>query len=103
MFNPIQVGKNLLNAKKQYDEFRKKLQEVKVVGESRKGLVKVHINGLKEVVDVFVSDELLIDKAELQRHIKEAVNDAGKRLEKDVLKYMNDPDTMNILKTLLGS
>lgn len=105
MFNPIKLGKNILDAKKKYEEFRKKMNEIRVVGESKRGLVKITLNGLKEVVDVNISNELInVEyKEELQRHIKDAINDAGKKLEKDALKLMNDSDTMDMLRNMLGS
>jgi DNA-binding YbaB/EbfC family protein len=102
MINPIKAGANILQAKRKYDEFQKKMREVTVAGESKKGLVKVTINGLKEVVDVRIDDILMDDKVELQKHIKDATNDAGKRFEKDQAKLMDKDSMMDMLKGIMG-
>jgi len=102
MMNPIKAGQNLLAAKRQYDDFQKKMREVLVTGESKKGLVKVTINGLKEVVDVRIDENIMDDRTELQKHIKDAVNDAGKKFEKDASKLMDKDAAMDMLKGLMG-
>lgn len=100
--NPLTAGKNILNAKRQYDEFQKRMREMMVSGESKKGLVKITINGLKEIVDVRIDDVLMDDKTELQKHIKDAFNDASKRFEKDAAKMMDKDQAMDMLKGLMG-
>lgn len=102
MMNPITAGKNILQAKKQYDDFQKKMRELLITGESKKALVKVTINGLKEIVDVRIDDVLMDDKTELQKHIKDAFNDASKRFEKDAAKMMDKDAAMDMLKGLMG-
>lgn len=102
MFNPIKVGQNILQAKRQYDEIQKKLRLVQVIGKSSKDLVKVTINGLREIVDVEVSDEVLSDKVVLQKSIKEAFNDAVKKLEKEVANTLSKDDAMDLFKKLMN-
>lgn len=102
MMNPLTAGKNILNAKRQYDEFQKRMREMMVSGESKKALVKITINGLKEIVDVRIDDVLMDDKTELQKHIKDAFNDASKRFEKDAAKMMDKDQAMDMLKGLMG-
>lgn len=102
MINPIKAGQNILAAKRQYDDFQKKMREILVSGESKKGLVKVTMNGVKEVVDVRIDEGLMDDRAELQKHIKDAVNDAGKRLEKEASKHVDKDSMMDMLKGITG-
>lgn len=102
MINPLTAGKNILNAKRQYDEFQKKMRNLSVSGESKRGLVKVTINGLKEITDVKIEDVLMDDKTELQKHIKDAFNDASKRFEKDAAKMMDKDQAMDMLKGIMG-
>lgn len=102
MINPLTAGKNILAAKKQYDDFQKKMRELLVTGESKKGLVKVTINGLKEIVDIRIEDVLMDDKVELVKHIKDGYNDASKRFEKDAAKLMDKDQAMDMLKGLMN-
>jgi DNA-binding YbaB/EbfC family protein len=102
MMNPIKAGQNILKAKKQYDDFQKKMREMTVMGESKKSLVKVTINGLKEIVDIRIDDILMEDKTELVRHIKDGYNDASKKFEKEAAKMMNKDQAMEMLKGLMG-
>ncbi|BDQ04738.1 MAG: hypothetical protein KatS3mg084_0256 [Candidatus Dojkabacteria bacterium] len=101
MINPIKAGQNLWNLKKQADNLQKKMREVLVSGESKKGLVKVTINGLKEVVDIRIDDVLIGDKAELVKHIKEAFNNAGKEFDKQAYKFVDKDQTLGMLQDLL--
>lgn len=102
MINPIKAGQNILNAKRQYDDFQKKMRQILVTGESKKGLIKITINGLKEIVDVRIDDVLMDDKTEVQKHVKDAYNDAGKKFEKEAARMMDKDQAMDILKGLMG-
>lgn len=102
MINPIKAGQNILKAKRQYDDFQKKMREILVTGESKKGLIKITINGLKEIVDVRIDDVLMDDKIEVQKHVKDAYNDAGKKFEKEAARMMDKDQAMDILKGLMG-
>ncbi len=100
MINPIKAGQNLWNLKKQADDLQKKMREILITGESKKGLVKVTINGLKEVVDIRIDDVLVGDKDELVRHIKEAFNNAGKEFDKQAYKLVDKDQAFGMLKDL---
>lgn len=102
MINPIQAGKNILEAKRKYDEFQKQMRQVTATGESKKGLVKVTVNGLNEVVLVSIDDVILGDKEELQKHTKDAFNDAKKKMEKEAVKGMDRDKAMDMLKGIMG-
>jgi nucleoid-associated protein EbfC len=101
MINPIKAGANILQARKQYNEFQKKMRELSVTGESKKGLVKVTINGLKEITDVKIDNVLMDDKSEIEKHVRDAANDASKRFEKDAAKMMDKDTAMDMLKGLM--
>jgi DNA-binding YbaB/EbfC family protein len=102
MINPLTAGKNILEAKRKYDEFQKQMRQVTAVGESKKGLVKITINGLNEVVLVNIDDELIGDKEELQKHIRDSFNDAKKKMEKEAVKGIDKDKAMDMLKGIMG-
>lgn len=102
MINPIKAGQNILAAKKQFDDFQNRMRQLSATGESKKGLVKVTVNGLNEAVDVRIDDGMMDDKAELQRHIKDAFNDAKKKMEKEAAKGMDKDKAMEMLKGMMG-
>lgn len=103
MFNPISVGKNLLKAKKQYDEFTNKMRELRITGHSKGNLVTVVIDGLKQVVDINIVDDLLKDKQQLIKHLKDAYNDASKNLEKNASKLIDKDQAMDMIRGIMGS
>ena len=102
MMNPIKAGQNILNAKKQFDAFQNRMKQLSATGESKKGLVKVTINGLNDVVDVRIDQGMMDDREELQRHIKDAFNDARKKMEKETQKGIDRNEAMDMLKGMMG-
>lgn len=98
MANPFGQVKDLYKLQKEAKRMQEEMKQILVTGESKKSLVKVTLNGAQELVDISMDDELLTDKAELKKHIKDAYADAQKRLQKEMAKGMD----MDKLKGMLG-
>ena len=99
MFNKIKAVKNLRDEAK---KVQSSLEEVKAVGEAAWGKVKVVINGNQKVLDVHVDDELLKDKAKLEAAIRDAFDDAFKKMQKQLAGRMKDMDGLKEMMKNLG-
>lgn len=85
---------------KQAKAQQSKMKAIEVFGESRNHLVKIHLNGLQELVNITIDESLLSpDKArDLKSSIMEAYKDAQQKLQKELMKGMN----LEEMKKLLG-
>ena len=98
MVNPLGAAKDIYKLRQEAKKMQEEMKRVMVTGESKKGLVKVTLNGAQEMVDININDEMLEDKVELKKHIKDAYADAQKSLQKEMMKGMD----MDKLKGMLG-
>jgi len=94
--NAGQMGNAALQAKRQQD----KMKKVEVFGESRDHLIKVHLNGLQEIINITFDESLLrTEKAkDLKKNIMEAFKNAQEKLQKELMKNVDMED----LKKMLG-
>jgi len=94
--NAGQMGNAALQAKRQQD----KMKKVEVFGESRDHLIKVHLNGLQEIINITFDESLLRpEKAkDLKKNIMEAFKNAQEKLQKELMKNVDMED----LKKMLG-
>jgi nucleoid-associated protein EbfC len=69
----------------QYDRMQEELKNKKIDGSAGNGLVKVIINGEKEILDLKINPDCVDrdDLEGLQDLIIAAVNDAGKKVDED--------------------
>ncbi len=90
--------KDLGKLAKQAMEQSKKLAKIEVTGESKKGLVKIRLNGKMELINVTIDDSLLDpSKArDLKKAMLRAHKDAMKKIQKELSKSMD-------MQELLGS
>jgi DNA-binding protein YbaB len=90
----------LYKLQKEARQMQKKMKKVEIDGESKSGDVVVRINGLQEVVDMDIADELLDveKKSKLIKNLQQALKNAHKKLQRDMAKDMD----MNQLKGMLG-
>lgn len=98
MNNPFGAAKDLYKLQKEARKMQEEMKQILVIGESKKSLVKVTLNGVQEMVDINFDEQLLGDKDELKKHVKEAYADAQKKLQKEMAKGMD----MDKLKGMLG-
>ena len=87
MFNKIKAIKDLRTQAKQ---MQNKLEEVVVEGSGAWGKVKVKINGNQKILAVDLAEDILGDKEKLETGIKDAFNDAFKKMQKEMAGKMKD-------------
>jgi DNA-binding YbaB/EbfC family protein len=77
-----------------------RLKKIEIFGESKDHLVKVHINGLQEVINITIDDVLLnpAKAKDLKKDIIEAFKDAQQKLQKEATKGMD----MEQMKKMFG-
>ncbi|MFC1780486.1 YbaB/EbfC family nucleoid-associated protein [Patescibacteria group bacterium] len=79
---------------------QKKMKAITIDGESKDGDVVVRINGVNEVEDIDIDEELLTpeNKEKLVKKIKQAFKAANKKLQKEMMKDVD----MDKMKGMLG-
>lgn len=79
---------------------QKKMKALVIEGESRDGAVIVRVNGVNEVEDIDIEQELLSPerKDDLVKRLKQAFKSANKKLQKEMVKDMD----MGKLKGMMG-
>lgn len=79
---------------------QKKMKALVIEGESKDGAVIVRINGVNEVEDIDIEQELLSPerKGDLVKRLKQAFKSANKKLQKEMVKDMD----MGKLKGMMG-
>ena len=99
MFGIEKFGK-MADAVKQAKQQQDKMKAIEAFGESKDHLVKVHLNGLQELVNISIDESLLSpSKAkDLKNDILAAYKDAQQKLQKELMKGMD----MEQMKKLLG-
>ncbi len=100
MANVLSQAKDLYKMQKEAREMQNNMKKIIVEGESKGGQVKVRINGINEVEDIEISDELLSPDTsrKLSKLIVEAFKDANKKLQKELMKGMD----LSRMKSMLG-
>ena len=78
--NPFGAAKDIYKLRQEAKKMQDEMKQVMVTGESKKGLVKVTLNGVQELVDINFDSEILCDKFALKKHIKDVYSDAQKKL-----------------------
>jgi len=88
------------SAMQQAKQQQKKMKAIEVHGESRDHLVKIHLNGLQELVNITIDEALLTsNKAkDLKNDIMSAYKDAQKKLQKAMMQGMDIEE----MKKMLG-
>jgi DNA-binding YbaB/EbfC family protein len=83
--------KEMLRMQNEARKMQKKLKEQKIVGESKDGLLKIHMNAAQEFEDIDVDPEVLdsdnLDN--LKKRMKEAFKDYQKKLQKQMAQSMD--------------
>jgi DNA-binding protein YbaB len=98
MFNQ---AKDLLKMQREAGAMQKKMKGLTVSGYSDNEDVKMTINGVQDIQEIEINDELLSveKKRELVRSIRQASKDAQNKLQKELVKDMD----MDKLKSMFGS
>ncbi len=96
MFNKLKQIRDLRSSAKQ---MQAQLAEIMVVGTARNGIM-VTVDGTQTVQGVQIVDGL--DKAAIETGVKDAFNDASKKLQKELAVKMRDMGGLDAFKEMLG-
>ncbi len=97
MFNKL---KQIKDIRKQAKDLQSQLSDVMVVGKGLGGKVMVTIDGNQKVQAVQIDEDL--DRAKIADGVKDAFNDASKKLQKEMAAKMKDMGGLDALKDMLG-
>ncbi len=91
--------KDLYKLQKEARKMQKELKKTRIVGTDKRDLVKVIINGLQELEDIEIADDLfdINRRSELTKALKEAFKDANKKVQKEMAKNMDLDDIKSML------
>ncbi len=91
-------AKNMAKLKKMADDAKKVMSDIKATGVSKKGYVKLSLDGEKNLKNIEFSDEALkITSDELAKCTKEAHKAAAKEVDKMVKKQMKNSGLNDLL------
>jgi len=93
MFNKIKAIQQLKN---QANQIKKMLAEEKIEGSGGWGKVKIFMDGNQEVLSVEIAQEIVGDKVKLEAGIKEAANDAIKKVQRVMAQKMSQLGDINL-------
>lgn len=83
--------KDMTRMKKMADDAKKQMEEIRSTGVSKKGYVKVSLDGEKNLKNIeFSEDALRTNPEELAKCVKEAHKAASKEVEKIAKKQMKN-------------
>lgn len=97
------AGKDLVKMQQESAKMHKKMQEKKITGESKDGLIKIFMNMAQEFEGVFVHPDFMTklvdtqDEKLLQKALKEAFEDYSKKMQKEMMSSFSMDDLKNIL------
>ncbi|MFZ2681977.1 MAG: YbaB/EbfC family nucleoid-associated protein [Patescibacteria group bacterium] len=98
MFNKLKQFKDMRDQGKQ---MKAMLDEIVVVGSGANSAVMITMNGSHEILGVEVKEGS--DKATLERAIKDAIGDANKQLQQQLIKKMQEKGGgMDAIKSMMG-
>lgn len=93
MFNKLKQVKDLRSRAK---DLQSTLSQETAEGSAGWGKVKVEINGNHEVLNVSIDDEAMENKSKLEGMIKEATNDAVKKVQHIITRKLKDSGGMDM-------
>lgn len=79
---------SLFDQIKQMKKLQSEMAQESTEGSASFGKVKIKINGVQEILDVQIDESLLSDKEKLQDLVKEATNDAIKKIQRQMATKM---------------
>ena len=94
-------ARDLYAMQKEARAMQKQMKQLKVEGKSEDELLTISMNGVQEIEEVVIHDELLgiENKNDLVKAIKQAWKDAQKNLQKEMMKDFD----LEKIKGMLGS
>jgi DNA-binding YbaB/EbfC family protein len=100
MANVFSQAKDLYKMQKEARDMQKKMKKIVVMGTSKDDLVEVKMDGTNEITSIEMDDSLLTPemKEKLENDIKQAIKDASKKLQKEMMKDFD----LEKMKSMLG-
>lgn len=91
--------KDVYKLQKEAKEMQKKMKALQITAFSDEEEVKIVMNGMQEIEEMDIADELMIveNKKQLIKAIKEAIKDGQKKLQKELAKDMDISQIKNML------
>ncbi len=93
MFNKLKQVKDLRSKAK---DLQSTLSSESAEGSAGWGKVKVQINGNHEVMKVSIDEEVMDNRTKLEEMVKEATNDAVKKVQHLITKKLKDSGGMDL-------
>ncbi len=92
--------KELYKLQKEARKMQKQMKKMSVEGISKNEDIKVIINGIQEIEDIVIAEELLnpARKVDLVKGLKEAYKEASKKVQKQMAQDMD----LDQMKSMLG-
>ena len=97
MFNKIKAIKDL---RSQAKTMQNALSEITEIGEGAGGAVKVTIDGNQTVLGVRIDGSIAGNKEKIESGVKDAVNNAMKKIQKQMASKMKEMGGLDALKNL---
>lgn len=97
MFNKL---KQIKDIRAQAKELQNTLSDVMIVGKGVNGKVMVTVDGNQKVQAVKIEEGM--DTKQIENGVKDAMNDAIKKLQKELAAKMKDMGGLDALKDMLG-
>lgn len=97
MFNKIKAIKDVRNQAK---KIQNTMAEISAEGSAAWGKVSVRIDGNQQILSVKIDDDSMKDKTKLEEALKEAFNDAVKKIQRQMAFKMRDMGGLDALKNL---
>lgn len=97
MFNKIKAIKDM---RTQAKKIQGGLSELSAEGEAAWGKVKIKIDGNQQILEVKIDEEMLKDKSKLEEAVKEATNDAIKKVQRQMAGKMKEMGGLDAFKNL---
>ena len=92
--------KDLYKLQQEARKMQKELKKMSIIGQSKNGLVKVQINGLGEILDIYIDDSLMqnSDKQGIITGVMEAHKDATTQLQKAMQSQIDVDQLRNMMQ-----
>lgn len=99
MFNKL---KQINDLRKQAKDMQNAMSQIVVVGQSGGQRVMVTVDGTQTVQGVQINESTASDVKQLEKDVRDAFNDASKKLQKELATKMQGMGGLDALKDMLG-
>ena len=101
MFDMMKMMSKIKEAQEKMKLVKEELDQIKVKSESGAGLVKVEVNGKKELVSILIDESILNEKDMVQDLVVAATNKGLKEIDSKIKDHMKEK-TGDIIPNIPG-